>query len=68
MIFFVFQKNRVFLIFSVHPTVVLLTAHAERFFVSRMRDLFLFLMCCFVAYNIAFMRILAWEALCAFVW
>ena len=40
MIFSVFQKKSGFWVFSVHPTVVLLAAHAERFFVSRMQDIF----------------------------
>ena len=40
MIFSVFQKNWVFRLFLVHPTVVsvLLSASVERCFVSRMRD------------------------------
>ena len=42
--FFRFSKNLGFWVFLVHPTVVsvLLSAWAERFFVSRMRDFFFF--------------------------
>ena len=42
--FFRFSKKMGFWVFLVHPTVVsvLLSASVERCFVSRMRDLFLF--------------------------